>query len=147
MSPENAGSISAASAAARLNEPGWVRNGSAKVQQEYALGLEFEQMLLEQLTSSLTASGEPLSEGAEGTEGEGGAGAGNSVLSGMVPTALAEGVSAGGGIGLASELARQMQAQTQPSGAEGGVEAVRSQSPPSGAQGGVEADVSGGTPA
>jgi Rod binding domain-containing protein len=147
MTIENAGSVSAASAAARLSEPSWVRDGSAKVQQQYALGLEFEQMLLEQLTSSLTANGEPLGEGAEGSEGDGsGAGAGtSSVLSSMIPTALAESVVAGGGLGLAAELTRQMQSGA---GAQTGIPASaapESAGAPAGAEGGVEADVTGGT--
>jgi Rod binding domain-containing protein len=145
MSSPDAGSLSPASAAARLSEPSWVRNGSAKVQQEYALGVEFEQLLVQQLAGSLTESSEPQGEG---SEAEGGDAAGG-VLSSMIPGALAEGVVSGGGLGLAAELARQMQSgshpgagtQAQPQATAG---AESRQTDPSG---GTEANVSGGTSA
>jgi hypothetical protein len=153
MSTQGAGSVPASLAASRLSEPAWVREGSPELQREYALGVEFERMLVQQLTSSLTASGEPLGE--EGGGGEGSSGdAASSVLSSMVPNALADGVVAGGGLGLAAELTRQLQGQagSSPSVSDRAAPATGAAgSAPGGAgsqavpSGGVEADLSGGS--
>ncbi len=95
------------------NAPSWVRNGSAEVQKDYAIGLQFEQMLAQQLASSMTATaglGEQQDgeeEGSTGTLGGGASGPFSTLLNG----ALAEGV-AGGGLGLAAEIARDLQSRT-----------------------------------
>jgi len=91
-------------------EPAWVRHGSATVKKEYAAALQFEQMLLTQLASSVAKSAEPGGEGseAEGASSEPGA----SVYSSMLPQALASGVLSGGGLGLAAELTRQLAGRT-----------------------------------
>jgi len=126
MSAPGSEPVAASLGAAQLSEPAWVRNGSAQVQREYALGLEFEQLLVQQLATSLTETTEPAGEG-EGQEGA--SGGGSSVLSSMLPGALADGVTNGGGLGLAAELAKGMQgtAGTAPHDAatapSGGVEA------------------------
>lgn len=122
-------------AAARLSEPAWVRDGSAQVQREYALGLEFERLLVQQLATSLTETTEPASE----SEGQEGATSGaSSVLSNMLPGALADGVVNGGGLGLAAELAKGMQ------GTAGAAQPKSAATAPSG---GVEAGVTGGASA
>src|ERR1700753_1315303 len=91
--------------------PEWVRKGSPELQRDYALGLQFEQMLTQQLAGALTASA-GLEGGGSGEE-EGSAGqAGSGMLSSMLPGALASGVAQGGGLGLAAELARQMTERT-----------------------------------
>ncbi len=123
--------VAASLAAAQVSEPAWVRNGSAQVQREYALGLEFERLLVQQLATSLTETTEPADEG-EGQEG--GSGGATSVLSSMLPGALADGVVGGGGLGLAAELAKGMQGTA-------GASSKGSAAAPSG---GVEADVTGG---
>jgi len=87
-------------------EPAWVRHGSTAVQKEYAVGQQFEQMLVAQLAKSFT---ETAGLSGEGTEGEGGSQAGEGVLSSMLPQALASGVANDGGLGLAAELTRQLQ--------------------------------------
>jgi hypothetical protein len=140
MSSLDAGSVSAATPAERLSEPDWVRNGSPQVQQEYAVGLEFERMLVQQLAGSLTASSGSSGEASEGE----GADAAGSVLSSMIPNALAEGVVAGGGLGLAADLTRQLQ---EGAGAAAGLPAdvaPNGKAAPSGPGGGTEADVTGG---
>jgi hypothetical protein len=143
MSAPDPGSLPASLAAARLSEPAWVRNGSAEVQREYALGVEFERMLVQQLTSQLAQSAEPHGEESGAEEGD----AASSVLSSMIPGALADGVVAGGGLGLAADITRELQGRLgtgrdKPAG-EG--TAKPTAAPPAAANGGVEADLSGGT--
>lgn len=139
MSGPGAESVPAALAAARLSEPAWVRDGSAKVQREYALALQFEKLLVQQLASSLTESGGPLGEG-DGAEAGAGSGAGpvTSVLSNMIPGALADGVVAGGGLGLAAELTKELEGSVHDAAATSGPSTAAAPS------GGVEADVTGG---
>jgi hypothetical protein len=95
-------------AASTAAAPAWVRDGSPELQHEYALGLEFEQLLSQQMASAMTA-GAGLGEEAEGEEGAG-AMPGGGVFSTMLSGALSQGVSDGGGLGVAAELARDMQA-------------------------------------
>jgi Rod binding domain-containing protein len=93
-------------AASAASEPSWVRKGSPELQREYALAVEFERMLTEQMAGAMT-KGTGLSGEQEG-EGEGFAGAGSSVLGSMLPGALASGVTSGGGLGIATELTREL---------------------------------------
>jgi Rod binding domain-containing protein len=81
--------------------PAWVRNGATQVKQDYEVATGFEETLLEQLSSALTAGGLTGEE-------EGGEGSGDSGFSSMLPQALAQGVTSGGGLGLAAELTRDM---------------------------------------
>jgi hypothetical protein len=89
--------------------PASVRNGSAAVKQAYASAQGFEEMLLQQLSSSLVQSsglsgeGESSGEGS-GEEGslEGGGEAG--MLSSLLPQTLTEGVMREGGLGMAGQL-------------------------------------------
>jgi hypothetical protein len=140
MSSLDAASVAAPGAAARSSEPAWVRDGSAKVQQEYALGLEFERMLVQQLAGALTATTEAQGEGSEAEASDPAGG----VLSSMIPGALADGVVAGGGLGLAAELTRGLQ---EGAGAAVGVPTdvpARDTGAVTDTGGGVEADVTGG---
>jgi hypothetical protein len=128
MSAPGSEAVGAVPAATDVTQPAWVRNGSAQVQREYALGLEFERLLVQQLATSLTETTEPPGEG---ETREGGSGGATSVLSNMLPGALADGVVNGGGLGLAAELAKGMQPTTATSSKgsatapSGGVEAGR----------------------
>jgi Rod binding domain-containing protein len=90
-------------------EPAWVRNGSQATQKSYQTALAFEEMLVEQLSKSLTAASGLESE--SGQEGEASAQGGSSSgpLSSMLPQALASGVMSAGGFGLAAQITRQMQ--------------------------------------
>lgn len=83
-------------------EPSWVRDGSTQVQQDYQVAQGFEQVLMQQLSSAMTSSGEGSEE--EGGEGEGG----QPGFSSLLPQALSQGVTAGGGMGLAAQLTRDM---------------------------------------
>lgn len=137
MSAPGSEPVGASLAAAQLSEPAWVRNGSPKVQREYALGLEFERLLVQQLATSLTATTEPAGEGEAPEGGSGSPGAGTSVLSSMLPGALADGVVNGGGLGLAAELAKGMQGTS-------GISAEHAAGGASTPAGGVEANTTGG---
>jgi len=87
------------------HEPQWVRHGSAKTQQTYRAALAFEEVLVRQLTSSLSELGQE-----EGTSAEGqGPSLGTGLCSSMLPDALAQGVVAGGGLGLAAQLTRGLE--------------------------------------
>jgi hypothetical protein len=99
-------------------EPAWVRHGSAATQKAYTSALAFEQTLVEQLSQSLAATGGIDGEGSPEGEGseEGGGTAGNSQLSSMLPQALSAGVMHAGGLGLAAQLTRDMEAQASHAG-------------------------------
>lgn len=96
-------------------EPASVRNGSPAVQKAYASALDFESMLVQQLSQSLTESG-----GLGGGEGEsqGGAGEGgggdpvNTQLSSLLPQTLTNSVMSHGGLGLAQQLMGSLEPQT-----------------------------------
>ncbi|HTB49627.1 MAG TPA: hypothetical protein VK701_01495 [Solirubrobacteraceae bacterium] len=107
-------------------EPAWVRHGSASTQKSYQTALAFEEMLVEELSKSLTATSGL--EGESGQEGEssGGSSAGSSSpFSSMLPQALTSGVMDAGGLGLATQMTRQMQdaAGSGKSSASGGTSA------------------------
>ena len=99
-------------------EPEWVRHGSAATQKAYTSALAFEQTLVEQLSQSLAATGGIDGEGSSEGEGseEGSGTAGNSQLSSMLPQALSSGVMHAGGLGLAAQLTRDMEAQSSHAG-------------------------------
>lgn len=94
----------------QASEPAWVRKGSAATQKAYETALAFEQMLVEELSQSLTAAsglgGESAQEG-ESSEGSSGGGA-SGPLSSMLPQALTSGVMSAGGLGLAAQMTRQL---------------------------------------
>jgi hypothetical protein len=85
--------------------PASVRDGSTAVKQAYASAQGFEEMLLQQLSSSLVQSSGLSAEGeSSGEEGspEGGGEAG--MLSSLLPQTLTEGVMRAGGLGLSTQL-------------------------------------------
>jgi hypothetical protein len=91
--------------------PASVRNGSASVKQAYASAQGFEEMLLQQLSSSLVQSSGLSGEGESSGEGSGeegspevGGAAGGGMLSSLLPQTLTEGVMHAGGLGLAGQL-------------------------------------------
>jgi hypothetical protein len=103
---------SAAGGAPVLDEahaPASVRNGSATVKQAYSSAQDFEEMLLQQLSSSLVQSsglsgeGESSGEGS-GEEGSPEGGGAASMLSSLLPQTLTEGVMGAGGLGLAGQM-------------------------------------------
>ena len=131
--------------------PEWVRKGSPELQRDYALGLQFEQMLTQQLAGALTASAGLGGEGSgEEEDGSGASQPGGGMLSSMLPGALASGVAQGGGLGLAAELARQMAERTgTPATSVGTTDASGAQgaATPLDASGGSEANTTGGAAA
>ncbi len=128
-------------------EPAWVRHGSASTQKTYETALAFEEMLVQQLSQSLTATsgleGDSSQGGGAGAE-EGGSGGssslGTSQLSSLLPQALSNGVMSAGGLGLAAQLTRELQsAQGMQSSASGGTAASTEHGAVSPASGGVGA--------
>lgn len=93
-------------------EPAWVRHGTASTQKAYETALAFEQMLVEELSQSLTASsgldGESGAEGESSEAGASGGGGASGPLSSMLPQALTSGVMSAGGLGLAAQMTRQL---------------------------------------
>jgi Rod binding domain-containing protein len=140
-------------------EPAWVRDGSATTQKAYDTALAFEQMLVEQLSQSLTASsglgGESGEEGASSEGGSSGGSAASGPISSMLPQALTSGVMSAGGLGLAAQMTRQLQgaAAATPTGTSdstraattGGTSATAPAAGNTSASGGVSA--AGGTSA
>jgi len=116
--PLSAGSPTSSSGAPAVNqtlEPAWVRKGSPATQKAYETALAFEQMLVEELSQSLTASsGLGGESGAEGESSEGSVVGGESSggaggpLSSMLPQALTSGVMSAGGLGLAAQMTRHL---------------------------------------
>jgi Rod binding domain-containing protein len=121
----------------QAREPASVRNGSAAVQKAYQSALAFEQVLVEQLAKSLTATaglgGEE--EGGEGSNPEA------SEISSTLPQTLSASVMSAGGLGMAAQMTQQMQAHSGE--ANGGAVVV---SPSSGGSE-VVAAVTGASPA
>jgi Rod binding domain-containing protein len=93
-------------------EPASVRNGSPATQKAYTSALNFESMLVQQLSQSLTESGGlgGEGEGESGAEGGGGGEGGssgnpvNTQLSSLLPQTLTNSVMSHGGLGMAQQL-------------------------------------------
>jgi hypothetical protein len=121
MSLQGAPVTAALPAVNQAFEPEWVRRGSPATQKAYASALAFEQTLVEQLSTALTATsglggasspeGEGSQEDASGSEGDGASafGAGNSALSSMLPQSLSAGVMDAGGLGMAAQMTRELE--------------------------------------
>jgi len=108
-----------------ISEPAAVRNGSPAVKRAWSEAVGFEEMLVSQLTQTMSQSAGLGEEGAEG-EGSTTPGGGASLLTSMMPQTLAESISQAGGLGLASQLldsidpaARGATEAAAPSGASG----------------------------
>lgn len=130
-------------------EPASVRHGSAAVQKAYQSALAFEQVLVEQLSKSLSAG---LGEESESESSAGGSAnsAESSELSSTLPQALSSGVMNAGGLGLAAQMAQQMQAHEGATAALGGAATVSASNGGSGSTAATEptatiAPSSGGT--
>ena len=151
MSLGSTGLPAALAATGMANAPSWVRNGSAEVQKNYALGLQFEAMLANELARSMTATaglGEQQGGEEEGSASGLGGGAGGP-FSTLLTGAMGESV-AGGGLGLAAEIARDLQSRTGTAPAGSGAAPAGSSASPDGATplaGGVQAQTTGGASA
>jgi Rod binding domain-containing protein len=98
-------------------EPAGVRNGSAASKRAYNDALQFESMLVQQLSQSLAASsglsgagGE--SEGESESEGGGESSAASSQLASLLPQTLTESVMSHGGLGLAKQMMGSIERDT-----------------------------------
>jgi Rod binding domain-containing protein len=90
-------------------EPAAVRNGSPAVQKAYASALDFESMLVQQLSQSLSETSGLGGEGGSESSGQGGSegGAsdpGSAQLSSLLPQTLTNSVMSHGGLGMARQL-------------------------------------------
>ncbi len=95
-------------------------SSSAAAKQAYAEGLEFEQVLVNELAQQLTATVSSGSDGSDGSDGSGGSdgsdgsdgdastgllGSAASMYSSLIPQALTTSIISAGGLGIASEIA------------------------------------------
>ena len=79
--------------------PADIRNGSQKTKQAYTAALSFERLLVDQLAKAMNATAKPSDDsGADGSD------AATSTYRDMLPGARADGIMAGGGLGLARQL-------------------------------------------
>lgn len=98
--------------------PANIRNGNAKAKEAYTEGLEFEQVLVQQLAQQLASTAGMDSSSAtdsDGSDGSGGDDSSSGLLGGdssaseyssLIPQALTNSIMAGGGLGVASEIAQ-----------------------------------------
>ena len=115
MSVDPASALSPASLSAGLPtvaasvEPAFVRNGSTAVKSAYKEAVGFEEMLVEQLSKSMSETSGLTEGGQEGGSGESEEGGGSmSLVSSMLPQTLAESLTRGGGLGLATQLTTEI---------------------------------------
>jgi hypothetical protein len=81
--------------------PAEIRTGSAQRRQTFEGAMAFERMLVEQLTQQLTKT---QASGADGEDGGGDTTGMGGPYASMLPGAFADGIEAGGGLGLALQL-------------------------------------------
>lgn len=96
-------------------EPAQIRHGDQAAKTAYQEGLGFEQVLVNQLAQQMTATVPGLggSDGSDGSDGSssgdaGGSSSGLGPFASMLPQALTSGIMAGGGTGLAMQIARDL---------------------------------------
>jgi Rod binding domain-containing protein len=82
--------------------PASVRQAGPQAQQLYTTALQFEQLLVEQLSQQLQQT-----DGSDGSDGSDGT---TALYQQMLPGAMAQGITDSGGIGLANELYRSLAA-------------------------------------
>ena len=105
--------------------PAAVRNGDPRAKQAYTEGLEFEQVLVNQLAQTLSATANAAGDATDtsgdssdssdsaGIGGGGllGSGSASSGFSTLVPQALSNSIMSGGGLGIAQEIAQSIDPQ------------------------------------
>lgn len=99
-------------------EPASVRNGDQTAKNAYSTGVAFEQMLMSQLTQTMTATiggsdssdglGGSSNDGLGGSSADGSSDAGLGAYSSMLPDALTSGIMANGGTGIAMQIAESI---------------------------------------
>jgi hypothetical protein len=103
------------------NEPASVRNGDQKAKNAYATGAAFENVLVNELAQQLTATVPGLDgsddglggttgsgDGSDGSTGGVGGSGGLGAYASLLPQTLANGITAGGGTGVAMEIAKSI---------------------------------------
>ena len=81
--------------------PAAVRNGSAADKKNYQAALGFERMLVQQLTKA-------MADTTKTGEGDDASDAATTTYQSMLPDALADGITASGGLGLAAQIYKGM---------------------------------------
>lgn len=104
------GGLSVGASTSAASVPAWVRASSPLVQREFALGQAFEQQLLGELTRQAEPEAQGAGEGGE--EGAAPGGPTQTLISSLVPQALAGAVAGGRGLGIAEELTRELSARS-----------------------------------
>ncbi len=88
--------------------PAAVQKGGTKAEQLYSTALQFEQVLVQQLTQQIDFTGSDSSDDSSGDSSDDASSSGSdsttSMYTQMLPDALAQGITNGGGIGLASSI-------------------------------------------
>ena len=105
----------------QASEPAAIRNGDAAAKKAYEVGLSFEQVLVDQLTQELAAtatdsSGDGSSDGSgsgdpgdsSGASGLMGGDSASSAYANMLPQTLTSSIMAGGGTGIALQIAKSI---------------------------------------
>ena len=105
-----------------------VRKAGPEAVKVYGAALEFEGMLVQQITEQMFQSTQDDSGDEDGTTGGDGGGVGAGPYQSMLPSTLSDAITAGGGLGLAPELYRSMSMRL-------GLEAPPSLPGPSGGEG------------
>jgi Rod binding domain-containing protein len=103
------------------NEPTSVRNGDQKAKNAYATGVAFENVLVNELAQQLTATVPGLDgsddglggttdsgNGSAGSTGGVGGSGGLGAYASLLPQTMANSISAGGGTGIAMEIAKSI---------------------------------------
>jgi Rod binding domain-containing protein len=84
--------------------PAAVQKGGQKAEQLYSTALQFEQVLVQQLTQQIDFTGSDSSDSSDDSSDSSSSDGTTSLYSQMLPDALAQGITNGGGIGLASSI-------------------------------------------
>ena len=103
------------------NEPASVRNGDQKAKNAYATGVAFENVLVSELAQQMTATVPGLdgsddglggstdsSDGSAGSSGGVGGSGGLGAYASLLPQTLANSITAGGGTGIAMQIAKSI---------------------------------------
>jgi hypothetical protein len=103
------------------NEPASVRTGDQKAKNAYATGVAFENVLVNEFAQQLTATVPGLDgsddglggttdsgDGSDGSTGGVGGSGGLGAYASLLPQTLANGITAGGGTGIAMEIAKSI---------------------------------------
>jgi Rod binding domain-containing protein len=89
--------------------PASVQQAGPQAQQLYATALQFEQLLVEQLTQQLQDTTDDSSDSGDGSS-DGSSDGTTALYSQMLPGALAQGITDDGGLGLANQLYQSLAA-------------------------------------